>query len=368
MTATEATEVERARAAIEEHMLAQADSVGELLEQFKGRIPAALIDGAGWNRLVERANSLPISLATSGFGFEFRLHEAEPSADLGVALFQGSPSAMHFKQWAQSQPEDSYAAAVVDLLREMERDRISLHGIAHAKLLLEYDIDPEPFPDPGIFLYPSADLPGEVQTTEDLSDITDAVVGACGWAPDTDERRHAERLFEAKPPSAHVGTVGGFPGRARALRVGITHLKNTAELTSFLKRAGWPGRCEDVAPFVGDLESQNAFDYLAAHLDVDADGVRPELGVSYYPPSAQWLKDIQPWANLIDGLGASGLAVPEKMAAIAESWVGTEAVFGRRGMMLAVRGIHHFKTTLIGDRVEAVKAYVFCWLSGGFTP
>ncbi len=363
-----ATEVEQARAAIEEHMLAQADSVGELLEQFKDRIPSALIDGAGWNRLVERANALPVSLATSGFGFELRLHESEPNADLGVALFHGTLSAAHFKQWAQSQPEDSYAQAVVGILRDMERDRTSLHGIAHAKLLLEFDIDQAPFPTPGIFLYPSADSAGEVQATEDLSAITDAVVSACGWAPDTQERRHAERLFEAKPPSAHVGTVGGFPDRARALRVAVTGIANTEELTTFLRRAGWPGQPEGIASFVGNLESQNAFGYLAAHVDVDSDGIRPELGVSYYPPSAQWLKDVEPWERLISGLSASELVVPEKLSTLAESWAGTEAVFGRRGMLFAVRGIHHFKTTLTDERVDAVKAYVFCWLSGGFTP
>lgn len=63
--------IDEARASIEEHMLAQADSVGELLEQFKSRIPSALIGGPGWDKLIERTNGLPISLATAGFGFEF---------------------------------------------------------------------------------------------------------------------------------------------------------------------------------------------------------------------------------------------------------------------------------------------------------
>jgi len=52
--------------------------------------------------------------------------------------------------------------------------------------------------------------------------------------------------------------------------------------------------------------------------------------------------------------------VQEKLSALAESWAGVETVFGRRGMLLVVRGIHHFKVSLVGDRFEEVKAYVFC--------
>ena len=361
-------DIDEARARVEEHMLAQADSVGELLAQFRSRIPTVLIGGTGWDRLLERANALPISLATPGFGFEFRLHEAEPRADLGLALFHGSLSAARFEEWSRSRPEDSSASAVAGLLREMGREGAALGRIADTKLLLEYDIDPPnshsgPFPDPGIFLYPTAEAltdPGSVRGLEDLHIIADAVAAACGWELDYAERRHVEQLFLAKPPSAQIGAVGGFPDRTRALRVAVTGIRSTHELTSLLERAGWPGQPEAFAPFVGDLEARGAFAHLAAHLDIDGGGVRNELGVSYYAKDAQWLKDIEPWLGIIDGLRAAGLVVPEKLSALAESWAGAETVFGRRGMLLVVRGIHHFKMTLVGDRFEAVKAYVFC--------
>ena len=358
--------LDEARAGIEERMLAQADSVGELLEQFKGRIPPALIGGTGWDRLVERAGTLPISLATTAFGFELRLHEAEPRADLGLALIGGSLSAAHFEEWSRSRAEDASARAVAGLLRRMGREGTALHRIAATKMLLEYDIDPGcpgPFPDPGIFLYPAAGAlpgPGSVRAPEDLGAIADAVAAACRWAPDSAERRHAEQLFLAMPPGAQMGAVGGFPDRTRALRLAITGLRSTHELTSFLERAGWPGRSAAFAPFVADLEARGAFAHLAAHLDIDGGGVRPDLGVSFYARDAQWLKDVEPWMGIIDSLRSPGLVVPEKLAALSESWAGAETVFGRRGMLLVVRGIHHFKMALAGDRFEEVKAYVFC--------
>lgn len=345
-------------------MLAQADSVGELLEQFKSRIPPVLVSGSGWDRLVERASGLPISLATSGFGFELRLHESEPRADLGLALFQGSPSADHFEEWSRSRPEDASAGAIVRLLQDMGREGATLYG---AKLLLEYDIDPArpgPFPDPGFFLYPTSDvLPGHgsAWAPEELCVIADRVVAACGWGPDSGERRCAEQLFNASGmPGPQVASLGAFPDRPRALRVGITGIRSTAELTSFLERIGWPGRVDAFAPFVLDLEEQGAFAHLAAHLDIDGGGLRPELGVSYYAQDTRWVMDAEPWMGIIDGLSRSGLVVPEKLSALTGSWTGVETVLGRSSLLLVVRGIHHFKTTLVGDHFKEAKAYVFC--------
>ncbi len=357
--------IDEARASIEKHMLAQADSVGELLEQFRNRIPPVLIDGPGWDRLLERANGLPISLATSVFGFEFPLHEHEPRADFGVPLFEGSQSAAHFEEWCRSQPDHPPTTAVVQLLREMGQEGSALGRIAGTKLLLEYDIDPMGrggFPDPGIFLYPVAgalSTDGSGEGTGDIGILADAVAKASGWEPDAAERRHAERLVLAMPPGTHIGGVGGFPGRTRALRVAVTGFRTTSALSAFLERTDWPGRPAALAPLVSELEARGAFDHLAAHLDVEPGGVRLPLGVSFYARDTQWLKDIDPWLALIDGLREQGLAVREKLSALAKWW-GAEAVFGRHGRLLVVKGIHHIKIVLVDNRLEQVKAYVFC--------
>ena len=350
------------RAGIEEHMLAQADSVGELIEQFRNRISPALIDGPGWETLLERARALPISLATSGFGFELPLHEREPRADLGVGLFEGSRSAAHFEEWCRSQPEDPSRTAVVRLLREMGRQDSALRRVAGKKLLLEYDIDPAHRgapPDPGIFLYPDPDaLSGEGSSPGDLGVVADALYAASGWEPEGAERRQAERLFVAIPRDTHIGAVGVFPARNRGVRLAVTGFRKTRDLTAFLERAGWDGQTSVIAPFVSKLEERGAFAYLAAHLDVQAEGLGPGLGVSFYATDTQWSKDIDPWTGVIDGLGEHGLAMPRKLSALA-SCTGAEMMFGRKGMLLVARGIHHMKMSLARDRLEQVKAYVF---------
>lgn len=352
--------IEERRARVEKLILARMDSVGEMLEQFRNRIPSVLVDGPGWDRLLARARTLPVSLATSGFGFELRLHEREPRADLGLPVYGGSSSAAHFEEWCRSRPEDSSATALLRLQRELGRHKSALRRIAGTKLMLEYDVDPAgagAFPDPGIFLAPAGD--GGIREPGDLGAMADAVAVANGRQPNIAERRQAERLFLAMPPGARIGNVGAFPERPRALRLVVTDLGTTSELTSFLDRIDWAGRPAAVVPFVSDMEKRGAFASLAASFDVGPEGVRLPLGVSFFVGDMDWLKHIDPWMELIGGIRERNHAVPEKLSALAESWCGTEAVFGRCGMLLVVTGIHHIKIVLSHDGLEQVKAYVF---------
>jgi hypothetical protein len=244
----------------------------------------------------------------------------------------------------------------------MGRQGSALRRVAGKKLLLEYDIDPAHRgapPDPGIFLYPDADaLSGEGSNPEDLDVVADALCAAGGWEPDAAERRQAERLFAAMPRGTHIGAVGVFPGRSRGLRVAVTGFRKTRDLTVFLERAGWDGRTSGFAPFVSQMEERDAFAYLAAHLDVQAQGLGPGLGVSFYATDTQWSKDIEPWSGVIKGLREHGLAMPRNLSALA-SCTGADMMFARKGMLIVARGIHHVKMSLAGDRVEQVKAYVF---------
>ena len=216
--------IDDSRAGLEEHMLAQAGSVGELLEQFRSRISSALIDGPGWDRLLERARALPISLATSGFGFELPLHESERRADLGVALFEGSASAAHFEEWCRGQPDNPSTAAAYRLLRTMGRES-SIQRIGGTKLMLEYDIDPGragPLPDPGIFLYPAPDAlscEDPLRGLQGFADAAEAVAAAGGWKLDDHIKLvlSGERFTQVKayvyvlllPPFPAAATRGG---------------------------------------------------------------------------------------------------------------------------------------------------------------
>jgi len=357
--------IEESRAGLERHMLAQADSVGELLEQFRSRISSELIDGSGWDRLLERARALPISLATSGFGFEVPLHEPERRADLGVAVFEGSPSAAHFEEWCRTHPDDPSTVAAFRLLHTMRRES-AIQRIGGTKLMLEYDIDPGcagPLPDPGIFLYPAPDAiscENAVRGLEGFHAAADAVAGAGGWQLEASERRQIERLFSAMPPGTHIGSVGAFPARSDGLRIAVTGFRKTRDFTAFLDRTDWSGRPEVVGPFLSEMEERDAFAHLAAHFDIPAHGgLGPALGVSFYARDTQWVKEVDPWMELIDGVGEHGLALPDKLSALGSSWSGAEAVFGRRSMLLLVKGIHHIKLVVSNDRFAQAKGYVF---------
>ncbi|MYA44203.1 MAG: hypothetical protein F4Z31_20940 [Gemmatimonadetes bacterium] len=357
--------IEESRAGLEKHMLAQADSVGELLEQFRSRISPELIDGPGWDRLLRRARALPISLATSGFGFELPLHEPELRADLGVALFDGSLSAAHFEEWCRAQPDEPSTAPAFRLLRTMGREP-AIQQIGGTKLMLEYDIDPGragPPPDPGIFLYPAADVVSSKDSVRGLEGFlaaAAAVAAAAGWTLEATERRQIERLFSAMPPDTHVGSVGAFPSRSDGLRIAVTGFRKTRDFTDFLERTDWPGRPEAVAPFLSEMEERDAFAHLAAHFDIPTQGgLGPALGVSFHARDVQWVKDVDPWMELIDGVGEHGLALRDKLSALATAWSGAEAVFGRRSMLLLVKGIHHIKLVVSDGRFTQAKAYVF---------
>ena len=356
---------EESRAAIERHMLAQASSLGALVEQFRSHISPVLIDGPGWDKLLERARALPVSLGAFGFGFELPLHQREPRADLGVGLFEGSRSASHFLEWRRSNDADSSTAATARLLHELGREGSDLRRIAGNRMLLEYDVDPAHRgapPDPGLFLYPAADmLPGEgsVRQIEDLGVVTGAVAAAGGWEPDAAERAQIERVYQAMAPDTYIGVVGAFPSRDRAIRLASLGFRATGAAMEFLERIGWPGSHAIVASTLSHFEDRDAFKRIGVHVDVSARGVGPTLGLSLYPALQEWLKDIRHWIPLMDGLRELGLAVPEKLSALADSSTGTDVLPGKSGQFMLMRGIHHIKLTVADDRIDQVKAYVF---------
>ena len=92
-----------------------------------------------------------------------------------------------------------------------------------------------------------------------------------------------------------------------------------------------------------------------------ADGLGTNLGLSFFPSEGEWVKDIEPWQALLDGLGEAGLGTPEKLSALKATSCGLEPVLGRAGTYVLLHGIHHVKLVLNPERVEQVKAYVF-WL------
>ena len=354
--------------ATEDCLVREAGSLGELLEQLRGRISRVLIGDREWARLSERAHQLPVTMAAFPFGFELPLLESRPAADFGVSIVGGSRSARFFEERGRAEDAGSSMRGIAGLLAETEQEESHLRRLAGRKMLLEYDIASEDggaHPDPGIFLYPAEDvLIGDGQRLRDLAVVVDAVDAATGLALDAAERRQVELVYLAMEADTSVRAVGAFPSRDRGLRLAITGFRHTPDVMSYLERTAWPGERSAVASLCTPLEKRGAFAYMGVHLDVHADGVGPRLGLSFYAREGQWLKDIQHWIPLIDGIREQRLAVPTKLSELTDSWAGAETLFGKSGPIVLVRGIHHFKFVLVDDRIEQVKAYVFALMLG----
>lgn len=347
----------------EECLLSVAGSMGELLAQIRPYISSCLINGPGWENLLERATVVPATMAAFPFGFEIPLHAPEPRADFGVSLVGDSRTARHYQEMGHGEGADPSATSLAWLLDETDRADSLLRRVVGRKMLLEYDINAAQdgvYPDPGIFIYPVDDvLAGGGQRLAELHAVHDALVFAGGWSTDAAERRHFERLYETAPPNTIVKAIGTFPSRARTIRTAVTGFRKADEVVAFLDRVGWPGRSAAVGDAVAFLAERNAFAYLGIHFDVTADGVGPVLGLSVFAEEREWLKDIKSWTPVIDAIGERGSALPEKLAELAAWSTGSKILFTRAGPMMLVRGIHHLKLSVTGDQVGAVKAYVF---------
>ena len=353
--------------ATEARLLAEADSLGDLLVRIRDRIPTALVGTAEFDRLVDRARDLPVTMAAFPFGFELPLHKHRPQADLGASVVAGSRTAATFEKGGRSASRAATSSAIARLLGETGREASLLGRIAGGKMVLEYDIELTPggmHPDPGIFLYPDDGvLVGDGQRLNDVAVVADAVASATRCPFGEPELRLIERVYRSMDAGTSVRSVGAFPSRDSGIRIVVTGFRATAQVVAFLERAGWPGDLATVTSTLSPLEQAGAFAYLGVHFDVCPDAVGRTLGLSCYAREQQWLHDIRHWTVLLDAIAAQGHVVPEKLSALAAS-TGTERLFGRAGHIHLVRGIHHVKLVLTGDRIEQAKAYVFLLVIG----
>ena len=351
--------------ATEERLAREASSLGEFLWPLRDRISSQLIGDQAWQSIVECARNLPATMAAFPFGFELPLHDSLAVADFGVSVIGGGRSAAILEEQGRTQDADSSLAKIAWLFGETESENSVLRRVAGRKMLLEYDIDKEPQAtpsSPGIFLYPDKDVligDGARQRLQELGVVVDAVAFSTGLDLSTEERGQIEKIFLSMEPHTCVRAVGAFPSRKGGIRLAVTGFKKAREVVSFLERTEWPGQCSIIDATVSRLEERDAFAYAGVHFDIDADGVGPTLGLSFYAREGQWLKDVRHWAPLIDGVHETGLVVPKKLEELVNWSSGSEPLSGRSGQFLLVKGIHHIKLTLVQDRIEQVKGYVF---------
>ena len=70
--------LDEALALTQDRLAQEGDTMGELLGHFRNRISPVLIGDREWDRILECAGKLPITMGALPFGFELPLHSPGP--------------------------------------------------------------------------------------------------------------------------------------------------------------------------------------------------------------------------------------------------------------------------------------------------
>ena len=356
----------------------EGGTMGDLLGHFRDRISPVLVGDREWALVLECADRLPVAIGALPFGFELPLHEPGPEADFGVSLASGTGPAAFFRERARADRTDETARAVGRLFAQMDADSSPLRDIVGRKLMLEYDIGSAQGgkrPLPGMFLRPGErPIAGAGGQAKDVGSVADALFSCVGWEMTAAEREHVERAYLAQPEETRMDSFGVFPSRARAIRLAIMGFRSQPDLSSYLRDIGWPGRMATVEAVVSRFRERANIVRTGVNIDVREDGVGPVLGLTlivkqrYTKDSRYWLDGLTDWDPFLEALSHEDIVVPEKLAALA-GWVSKPTVlFAKSGRYVLLRGIHHIKLVVFGNRLQQAKAYVFMVLSAAASP
>ncbi|MDE0096083.1 MAG: hypothetical protein OXS40_06830 [Gammaproteobacteria bacterium] len=361
----------------QDRLAEEGGSMGELLGQFRNRVSPILIGDPEWERILVCAGKLPITMGALPFGFELPLHLRSPQADFGVSLASGTRTADFFHERARTDRTDEIARAVSQLFRQMESEHSPLREVVGRKLMLEYDIgsaQDSACSLPGMFLRPGErPIVGAGGQADEVGMVADALVSCLGWEMSDDQRKHVEQAYLAQPGDTRMDSFGVFPSRSRAIRLAVMGFKTPRETCGYLENTGWPGDISAVDSVIARFRERVNIVRTGLNIDVQEEGVGPTLGLTlivkqrYTKDSRYWLDGLTDWDPFLDALGHEDLVVPEKLTALAD-WVSKPTMlFAKSGRFVLLRGIHHIKLVITGNRLGKAKAYVFMVLSGAVT-
>ena len=358
----------------QERLAGEGGTMGDLLGHFRDRIPRVLIGASEWERILDCAGKLPITMAALPFGFELPLHSPEPEADFGASLAGGTRSAEFFRERARTDKTDEIACAIVRACEQMETENSPLRDIVGQKLMLEYDIGSAREGQgsfPGMFLRPGErPFIGASGQEDDVVMVSDALASCIGWKINDAERGHLQQAYLAQPDDTRMDSFGIFPSRSRAIRLAIMGFKSRQEVCRYLQKTGWPGKISAVDSVIARFTDRVNIARIGLNIDVRADGIGPTLGLTpivkqrYTKDSRYWLDGLTDWAPFLEALDQEEFVFSDKIKALA-GWVSKPTpLFARSGRYIMLRGIHHVKLVVADDQLQKAKAYLFMVLSG----
>ena len=367
-------EVDDAVSLTQDRLAEEGGTMGDLLGHFRNRVSPILIGDPEWERILECARSLPITMGALPFGFELPLHLRRPQADFGVSLASGTRTAAFFRERARTDRADETTNAITRLFTQMDGEDSPLREIVGRKLMLEYDIGSARDGEcalPGMFLRPGErPIIGARGQVNDVGVVVDALVSCVGWELHHTQRENVERVYLSQPGDTRMDSFGVFPSRSRAIRLAIMGFKSQQEICTYLENTGWPGRVSAVDTVIARFRERVNIVRTGANVDVQEEGIGPTLGLTlivkqrYTKDSRYWLDGLTDWDPFLEAMSHEELVVPEKITALAD-WVSKPTtLFAKSGRYVLLRGIHHIKLVISGNQLRKAKAYVFMVLSG----
>ena len=371
-------EIDEAVTLTQERLAQEGATMADLLKHFRNRVAPVLVGDPQWERILECAGKLPVTMGALPFGFELPLHEPGPEADFGASLASGTRTAAFFRERARTDETDGTAQAITRLFSEMDAEVSPLRDIVGRKLMLEYDIGSAGDSEgarPGMFLRPGErPIVGAGGQVDDVGTVVDALVSCVGWEKNDAERDNVERAYLAQPGDTRLDSFGVFPSRERSIRLAVMGFKAGEELRAWLENTGWPGQLSAVDAVIARFKERANIVRTGVNVDVREGGLGPTLGLTlivkqrYTKDSRYWLDGLTDWDPFLEALGHEEVVVPEKLAELAR-WVSKPTpLFGKAGRYVMMRGIHHIKLVLSEERLREAKAYVFMVLSAGVSP
>ena len=112
-------DIDEAITLTQDRLADEGGTLADLLGHFRNRVAPVLIGDPEWERVLDCARRLPITMGALPFGFELPLHEPRPEADFGASLASGTPPAAFFEERARTDKTDETAQAIVRLFRQM---------------------------------------------------------------------------------------------------------------------------------------------------------------------------------------------------------------------------------------------------------
>lgn len=364
-------------AVTQDRLAKEGADLAELLGHLRGRISSALIGEREWERVLDCARALPITMGAQPFGFELPLHDHRPRADFGASLASCNRSGDFFEERARGGESDGTVSAITRLFAQMEAGNSLLREVVGRKLMLEYDIGSSPSgaqPMPGLFLRPNErTLGGGAGLDRDVGTVVDALVSCVGWEPLADERRNVQRVYLAQPDDTRMDSFGVFPSRERSIRLAVMGFKTPGEIRAFLARLRWPGDLSVVEAVLARFNERAGIERTGLNLDVGVEGLGPTLGLTpivkqrYADDPRSWIDGQTDWQPLLGALGREEWAVPDKIRALGDWTSKPTTLFAKTGRFVMLSGIHHMKLVVSGDRLEQAKSYIYMVLSGALS-